>query len=118
MLHIRSSITLEARPFCRNKQKPVGDLEELNKLNKIVTDKLLEIIPRDHIIINESYSPHLTIFKPNRKVKGPKMSLFGPIEEMDFGSELFDRIELCSMLKPKRSDGSYYVEHEGEKDIT
>ena len=46
------------------------------------------------------------------------MSLFGPIEEMDFGSELFDRIELCSMLKPKRSDGSYYVEHEGEKDIT
>ena len=118
MLHIRSSITLEARPFCRNKQKPVGDLEELNKLNKIVTDKLLEIIPRDHIIINESYSPHLTIFKPNRKVKCPKMSLFGPIEQMDFGSELFDRIELCSMLKPKRSDGSYYVEHEGEKDIT
>ena len=32
----------------------------------------------------------------------------------DFGSELFDRIELCSMLKPKRPDGSYHVEHEGE----
>ena len=42
------------------------------------------------------------------------MSLFGPIEEMDFGSELFDRIELCSMLKPKRPDGSYFVEYEGE----
>ena len=97
----------------RNKNKPVGDLEGLSKLNKIVTEKLLEIIPRDHIIINESYSPHLTIFKPNRKVKGPKMSLFGPIEEMDFGSELFDRMELCSMLKPKRPDGSYFVEHEG-----
>ena len=45
------------------------------------------------------------------------MSLFGPIEDMDFGSELFDRMELCSMMKPKRPDGSYFVEHEGEKDI-
>ena len=79
-----------------------------------MTEKLLEINPRNHIIINEYYAPHLTILKPNRKVKGPKMSLFGPIEEMDFGSELFDRIELCSMLKPKRPDGSYFVEHEGE----
>ena len=42
------------------------------------------------------------------------MSLFGPIEKMDFGSELFDRIELCSMLKPKRPDGYYHVEHEGK----
>ena len=95
-------------------KKPTGDLEGLNSLNKIVNEKLLEIIPKDHVIINGSYSPHLTIFKPNRKVKGPKMSLFGPIEEMDFGSELFDRIELCSMLKPKRSDGYYHVEYEGK----
>ena len=42
------------------------------------------------------------------------MSLFGPIENMDFGMELFDRIELCSMTKPKRSDGYYHVEHEGK----
>ena len=40
-----------------------------NYLGKIVTEKLLEIIPRDHIIINEAYSPQLTIFTPNRKVK-------------------------------------------------
>ena len=95
-------------------KKPTGDLEGLKSLNKIVTEKLLEIIPKDHVIINDSYNPHLTIFKPNRKVKGPKMSLFGPIEEMDFGSELFDRIELCSMLKLKRPDGYYHVEYEGE----
>ena len=99
------------------KKKPTGDLEGLNSLNKIVTEKLLEIIPKDHVIVNESYSPHLTIFKPNRKVKAPKMSLFGPIEEMDFGFELFDRIELCSMLKPKRSDGYYHVEYEGKNRV-
>ena len=45
------------------------------------------------------------------------MSLFWPIEEMNFGSELFDRMELCSMMKLKRPDGSYFVEHESEKDI-
>ena len=52
------------------------DHEELNKLNKIVTEKLLEIIPRDHIIINESYSPHLTISKPEGMVKNSKIDDF------------------------------------------
>ena len=44
------------------KKTPDEDAEKLNNLNKTVTEKLLEIIPRDHIIINESYSPHLAIF--------------------------------------------------------
>ena len=46
-----------------------------NYLGKIVTEKLLEIIPRDHIIINESYSPHLTNFRPNSKSKDLQTSL-------------------------------------------
>ena len=44
-------------------------------MDKIVTEKLLEIIPRDHIIINESYSPHLTNFRPNPMLKDVQTSL-------------------------------------------
>ena len=44
-------------------------------MDKIVTEKLLEIIPRDHIIINESYSPHLTNLRPNPQLKDLQISL-------------------------------------------
>ena len=41
---------------------------------------------------------------------GPKYKFFKIFEEVEFGSEIANRIELCSMLKPKQKSGYYHVE--------
>nr|XP_045015601.1 A-kinase anchoring protein 7 isoform X5 [Jaculus jaculus] len=75
---------------------------------------------------NRSFKPHLTFMKlskaPVLRKKGVKKIEPGLYEKFinhRFGEEMFYRIDLCSMLKEKRSDGYYHCESSvviGEKD--
>nr|XP_045015599.1 A-kinase anchoring protein 7 isoform X3 [Jaculus jaculus] len=66
---------------------------------------------------NRSFKPHLTFMKlskaPVLRKKGVKKIEPGLYEKFinhRFGEEMFYRIDLCSMLKEKRSDGYYHCE--------
>ncbi|XP_043858841.1 A-kinase anchoring protein 7 isoform X4 [Dromiciops gliroides] len=66
---------------------------------------------------NRSFKPHLTFMKlsrsPELRRKGVKKidpELYGNFADHKFGEESLYRIDLCSMLKKKQSNGYYHCE--------
>ena len=94
--------------------QPSSSLDVLKHINK----KLLQNFVEKGFICDHRFNPHTSIFQ-RYDDKLPILKIGSILEKAIHhgGTEFVDKIELCSMTKPKTSDGYFFIESTKQLDM-